>query len=69
MKVKAKKAHYWESKYVFEGQTYICDRVHGESVVRRGICVELSLPKRADKVKAVKENKMQPKKKITRKKK
>ena len=68
MKLKAKKHHYHDGVYTFPGQTYMTDKLTGESRVKNGICEEVKLPSRTDKIAEKKETKMEPKAKIIRKK-
>ena len=49
MKLKTIKPHYLEGVYRDKGYEYITDKVFGESMVRRGICKAIDLPKRKPK--------------------
>ena len=61
MKLKAVKAHYWDGEYKAIGSVYITDIVRGASLVKRGNCVEVELPKRPPKRELPKRNKQHPK--------
>lgn len=57
MKLKTLKHHYWGNKFMRVGSVYMADRIHGGIVVRNGLCKELELPSRKDKI----EDKQHPK--------
>jgi hypothetical protein len=61
--------HHYEGLYRPVDSIYFSDKEHGERMVRRGICSEIEMPTRADKMAEKKETKMEPKVKVTRKKK
>lgn len=46
MKLKAIKAHHYDSQFVKPGVIYMADKVHGGIVVRSGACVEVKMPKK-----------------------
>jgi hypothetical protein len=48
MKLKTVKAHYYEHRYRGVGEIYMADKIHGEIVVKRGLCEKMELPKRKD---------------------
>jgi len=48
MKLKTIKAHYYELEYKTVGSVYMADKIHGDIVVKRGICKKMDLPKRKD---------------------
>ena len=56
MKLKVLKPHYYESRYRYVGNEYMCDKKTGESHVRLGICEEIEAPKRERKTKEKKIN-------------
>jgi len=68
MKLKTIIHHHYEGLYRPVGAVYFSDKIFGEMVVRRGICSEIAMPKREDKIAEKKETKMEPKVKVTRKK-
>lgn len=43
MKVKAIKPHYYTDAYIMRDEVYFCDKVHGDKVVRLGICEEIKI--------------------------
>ena len=45
MKLKTLKPHYYESQYMMPPTVYMADKLHGETVVKRGICSEVKTKK------------------------
>ena len=68
MKLKTLIHHYYEGVYRPVDSVYLCDKIHGERMVRNRICLEVAMPSREDKIAEKKETKMEPKVKVTRKK-
>jgi hypothetical protein len=46
MKLKVLKPHYFEGEYRNKGDIYSADIIHGKSVVKRGLCVEIKREKK-----------------------
>jgi len=49
MKLRAIRNHYKDGKYIYIGTEYFADKLFAESVVKRGICEIVELPKRKNK--------------------
>ena len=58
MKLKVIKRHYFNGIYKRIGEIYVTDIVKGKSLVKNGLCQDIKMPTRADKIL---ENKKHPK--------
>ena len=57
MKLKTLKPHYYERIFRVKNAIYFADKLHSERAVRNGLCEEIKLPTRKDKI----EDKQHPK--------